>query len=155
MTNLETCGLSSGPANRSIYDIILSCAQTAVLCAWVSVCVNVPCLSSARLDILRDKVYFGLLTLLGPELVFLLALGQYQCARASVRDFHLSGHKQWTATHAFYADMGGIVVQPVSWKRFPVNAKQLLYLIDKGYLEYPTITVEEIKARSKVDGLSR
>ena len=121
------------------------------LCAWVSICVNIPSPDYRDWDLLRDKFHFVLMTLLGPELVVMLAFTQYQAARASVEQFKAAGFADWTIVHAFYADMGGISVQPVSWKRFPVNAKQLHYLIIRGHMEYPRISRREIEARGKAD----
>ena len=85
----------------------------------------------------------------------MIAFTQYQFARASVEQFKASGFTDWTMSHAFYADMGGISVQPISWKRFPVNAKQLHYLVEHKYMEYPAIPVDDIKARGKADRTAR
>jgi hypothetical protein len=143
------------PNTRGTFDIIWSCAQTTALCAWVSICVNVPAPDYGNLDLLRDKFHFILLTLLGPELVFMLAFTQFQSARASVKQFRDDGYPNWSLRHAFYADMGGIHVKHRAWKRFPVNAKQLHYLVTHGHMVYPEITLKEIKARGKTDGLAR
>jgi hypothetical protein len=124
-------------------------------CAWVSICVNVSAPNSRQHDLLRDKFYFILLTLLGPGLVFMLAITQFQSARASVKQFRNEGYTNWSLTHAFYADMGGIHVQHRAWKSFPVNAKQLHYLVTRGHMVYPEVPLKEIKARGKTDGLSR
>ncbi|KAM0721448.1 hypothetical protein Q7P37_002372 [Cladosporium fusiforme] len=55
---------------------------------------------------------------------------------------------------AFYADMGGITVQPLSWKSFPVNPKQLFYLVDHAYMPCPQIPPEDIQTRGQADTLS-
>ncbi|KAI9894871.1 MAG: hypothetical protein M1814_000091 [Vezdaea aestivalis] len=151
-----TQGWNPGPNTRGTFDIIRTCIQTVILCGWTSICVNVPDLGNGRqFDLILDKFRFVMLTFLGPELVFLLAFGQYQSARASVKQFKASGFDDWTLTHAFYADMGGIRVRDKDWKKFPVNAKQLHYLVSHKYLTYPKIPMWEIKARAKVDGLAR
>lgn len=95
------------------------------------------------------------LSLLGPEFIFMLALGQYVSARASVQAFHTLDHKDWTLKHAFYADMGGIIFQPNGWKSFPINAAQLHYLVEKKYVDYPQIAKSEIDDKDKSDGLTR
>ena len=54
--------------------------------------------------------------------------------------------------------MGGFVLKVEQGNKeitFPVNSKQLFYLIDKGYLEYPQIRKEEIQDKNKADGLAR
>lgn len=123
------------------------------LCAWVTMCVNVPSPGNVTVDLLRDKLHSCFLALLGPDLIFMLALMQYQSAKDSVEDFRAAGHKDWTIVHAFYADMGGISVKHEDWKRFPVNAKQLHYLVKHGYVIYPEIPLADIKGRRKADGV--
>ena len=55
----------------------------------------------------------------------------------------------------FFADMGGFILQTSDWAPFPINAKQLHYLVIHGYLPYPEITKDEIKDRSKIDAVLR
>jgi hypothetical protein len=95
------------------------------------------------------------LAFLGLEFIFQVALGQLVSARQSVKDFHASGYKEWTMTHAFYADMGGFVLQTRDWVPFPIDAKQLHYLVTEKYIEFPGITRAEIADKNKVDGLFR
>jgi len=95
------------------------------------------------------------LSLLGPEFVFMLALGQYMRADASIKLYHDKGFRDWTIKQGFYADMGGFVLKPRGWKQFPINAKQLLYLIECGHIRYPETKVSQINDRNKSDGLAR
>ncbi|KAJ4520088.1 hypothetical protein HRR75_001951 [Exophiala dermatitidis] len=94
-------------------------------------------------------------SMLGPEFIFLLAFGQYVSARVSRKAFHEIGYTDWTVRHGFYADMGGFVFEPRNWKPFPVNAKQLFYLVEHGYINYPDINKSLIDDMDKYDGLSR
>lgn len=59
--------------------------------------------------------------------------------------------------HAFFADMGGFLIESPDNETapFPLDAAQLLALIEGGYVEYPDIEVEDIKDKSKSDGLAR
>ncbi|KAL1881270.1 hypothetical protein Daus18300_001122 [Diaporthe australafricana] len=59
---------------------------------------------------------------------------------------------------AFFADMGGFVIQGKGKEediRFPLNAKQLHWLVVRGYVEYPETNDDEIWDKSKQDRLSR
>lgn len=145
--------LSNG--TRGTWDIIWACLQTLALCAWVSVCPNAPSPKNGRWQIFTDKFYFILLTLLGPDIVFLLALGQWQSARNSVTLFRRLGYTDWTIVHGFFADMGGLHVKPNDWPSFPVNAKQLHYLLERGYIDYPKITEESLEALGKSDSAAK
>jgi hypothetical protein len=94
---------------------------------------------------------------LGPDFVLLLAVGQYCSARASVKAFATSKIKGWTMKHAFFADMGGIhLLLPSVGRSFPINAKQLHFMVSNGYVPFPEgITEDIINDRNKYDGLSR
>ncbi|KAF2159257.1 hypothetical protein M409DRAFT_30263 [Zasmidium cellare ATCC 36951] len=151
----QATGWTPSPNVRGTFDIIWTCLQTIALCAWTSICVNLPSQYDGSSEIMRDKFNFLLLNLLSPDLVFLLAYLQLESARASVTRFRADGYHDWTVTHAFYADMGGFAVQAPNWKRFPVNARQLHYLVSKKYIEYPLIPLRDIKAKAKTDGLGR
>ncbi|KAK0276512.1 hypothetical protein LTR35_010375 [Friedmanniomyces endolithicus] len=51
--------------------------------------------------------------------------------------------------------MGSVHVHPPGGKSFPVNAKQLHYLVEREYMEYPAIEKRDIEAQGKVDVLAR
>jgi hypothetical protein len=59
-------------------------------------------------------------------------------------------------THAFYAGMGGFLLEGHGVETpFPVDAAQLLFLVEQGYVEYPEITRDDIGDRNKSDGFAR
>jgi hypothetical protein len=145
----------SAPNQRGSIEIIWSCLATIFLCAWFSLCLNIPAATESRQHVFREKILMASLTVLGPEFLFLIALGQWQSARQSVQAFHSSGYDQWTMTHAFYADMGGFILQTSDHTPFPITAKQLHYLITNSYLEHPDLDECEIEDRNKVDDLAR
>jgi hypothetical protein len=54
--------------------------------------------------------------------------------------------------------MGGFWVEPPEidlLPSFPLDAKQLYILVKEEYIEYPYLDEEEIKDKSKSDGLAR
>ena len=93
--------------------------------------------------------------IIGPELVLAVAIGQFASARRSVRRFKGLGHTTWTLRHAFFADMGGILLRPADSTPFVVNGRQLAYLVENQYMECPAIDAEEIWDKSKADTLAR
>ncbi|MCJ1235496.1 hypothetical protein MMC14_003465 [Varicellaria rhodocarpa] len=102
------------------------------------------------------------LCFVGPEFIFQLAIGQWASARRSVAEFRKSGYNDWTMSHAFLADMGGFLLHPdlspgQEWANFPIDAKQVHYLVTKGYLPYEAVHLDKraIADRNKVDGLAR
>lgn len=148
-------GWISQPDHRGTFDVVVSCIITIVFCAWSFMCVNIPSRTEGYWDIFWDKLHLFCLGMLGPEFVFILALGQYRSARACVETFAGLGYKNWTMKHAFFAGMGGLVLQSPEWSPFPITADQLLYLVSKGYISYPEISKASIDDRDKSASLSR
>ena len=86
---------------------------------------------------MHAKVIAALMNGFGPEFTFQLALGQ--SARRSVAVFRKSGYLDWTIRHAFLADMGGFTLHTSDWVAFPLNAKQLHYLVTHGFVSYADV----------------
>lgn len=105
--------------------------------------------------IARRRLFWMLLAVLAPEIVLSYAAGQWSRARHSVRDFHDAGHAQWTMRMAFFADMGGFILQAEGCEPFPLNAKQLHWLIVNEHIDYPVTNVDEIWDKSKQDRFAR
>lgn len=58
--------------------------------------------------------------------------------------------------HAFFADMGGFVLEAEDLSQpIPVDAEQLFYLIERRHVHYPALTKEEIEDKSKTDFVAR
>jgi hypothetical protein len=57
--------------------------------------------------------------------------------------------------HAFFADMGAIHLKMEGMDSFPINAKQLHFLVVNRYIAYPQISTEVIDDKNKYDGLAR
>ncbi|KAG0650328.1 hypothetical protein D0Z07_3230 [Hyphodiscus hymeniophilus] len=148
-------GWSSGPNGRGTIDIIYSCGITMFLCSWSVLCLNVPGSDDSQFRVFRRRIYITALAFLGPEFLFQIALGQLVSARNSVQQFRKSGVEGWTMTHAFYADMGGFVLHSKEFPPFPIDAKQVHYLWTKRYIEFPSISKEDIRDKNKVDGVLR
>ncbi|KAI9867921.1 MAG: hypothetical protein M1813_007743 [Trichoglossum hirsutum] len=143
------------PNGRGSLDIVISCLSTIFLCSWYCVCPNVAAEGDTLWDNLRDKLSMCLLCALGPEFILYTSMGQWHSARQSIEQFHSTGHSEWTITHAFFADMGGFVLESPDFVPFPVDAKQLHYLVTKGHVDFPTVTEAAIADKNKVNMLAR
>lgn len=51
--------------------------------------------------------------------------------------------------------MGGILVAPKDCRPFPLDGQQLAYLVEHKHMSMPEISVSDIKAMDKADGLAR
>ncbi|KAL2841357.1 hypothetical protein BJX68DRAFT_271231 [Aspergillus pseudodeflectus] len=157
-----TRGWVEEPRGRGTWSILSTCLLTISLCCWTSVCPNIPAKSEGTWARLRDKIHLALLAILGPEFLLMVAMGQWSSARRSVKGFRKLyetkrlANNDWTMSHAFYADMGGFLLDgPGIDAPFPIDAKQLLFLVEQGYLVYPRISREDIGDRDKSDRVTR
>ncbi|KAK5658114.1 hypothetical protein OQA88_2670 [Cercophora sp. LCS_1] len=156
----RTGWVSSGN-DRGTLDILWACVITTTLCCWVATHPNIGKHKSKWFEPFVDKVHLAVIGLLGPDLMFSIALGQLSSARRSVRKFGAetsgacSGRK-WTLRHAFFADMGGMfLASPDFPDGFPINAEQLHWLVKHGHLDFPDMDNMNIGERSASDTLSR
>lgn len=149
-------GWVSTPNQRGTIDILWGNLATTWLCTWTCLCLNIPPPGKRRgWHAIMYKFRWQLFAIFFPEVLVVTALEQWLSAYQSVRMFHQLGHRQWTTRHGFFADMGGIMVAPRDFPPFPVDSQQLAYLVRNKYLTLPDITVDEIKALNKADGLAR
>jgi hypothetical protein len=75
-----------------------------------------------------------------------VATEQYESTSQSVKDFALLQHVECAIRHAFFADMGGFVLQSPDFPPFPVDSQQMLYLVREGYISFPDVDKETIRA---------
>jgi hypothetical protein len=151
----DITGWVAQPDSRGTLDVLWNSLFTVFLCTWTVLCLNLPSAEDPRWRIVWRKLRWMFLALMGPEFLLCFAIGQLASARRSVAAFHASGYTQWTLHHAFFADMGGFVLQPHDSQSFPINAKQLHYLVTKGYVSMPSVSTKGIKDRTKADGFTK
>lgn len=143
------------PNTRGTFDIIQSSFLTTFLCTWTCLHLNVPAAKEGAFKPILRKFRWMVFTILGPEFVVALALGQRADAKR-VRDrLHELGYSQWTLRQSFYANMGGFVLHPRDSMPFPIHGLQLVYLVKEGYTTLPSMTSDEIADKSKADFLTK
>jgi hypothetical protein len=64
---------------------------------------------------------------------------------------------RWEMAHAFFADMGGFVLDPPDFVRFPLDAKQVHYLVHRNYVDLDTVMISKriLNDKNKGDGMTR
>ena len=149
-------GWVSSPNNRGTGDILFSTFSTIWLCTWTSLCLHIPPDPSRHgYRALIYKFRWQLFAIFFPEVLVATAAEQWLSARQSVRTFSRLGYPQWTTRHGFFADMGGILVSPNDYRPFPVDSQQLAYLVMNKHVSMPDISVHDLKAMDRADGLAR
>ncbi|KAK3326033.1 hypothetical protein B0H66DRAFT_588703 [Apodospora peruviana] len=153
--NGRVTGWVSEPDFRGTWDIVWTCFVTVFICSFTVLCLNVPAKDDTPFVLFRRRLFWMLLAILAPEIVLTYAAGQWSRAQHSVNDFHQAGYKQWTMRMAFFADMGGFVLETRDCEPFPLNAKQLHWLVVNERVDYPDARAEEIWDKSKQDRFAR
>ena len=148
-------GWVSQPSQRGTLDILWSCVVTLGICVWAMLHLNVPAESDSQITLFLRRAPWMMLAMLAPELVLLYAGGQWTSAKRSVAAMQGLGYSKWTMVHAFYADSGGFLLHAEDTIAFPVTAKQIHYLVQKGHLAMPKVTKKEIWDKSKADRLAK
>ena len=175
-------GWEPQPNGRGTIDILGSSLITISLCSWSVLFLNVPLEREGHFDFFTHKLRWMLFTIFFPEMMTGVAAEQWRSACQSVEDFSqlskqwelalkvpqapsiFSRMKQnvsrlkgspWTMRHAFFADMGGLHLVCPDFTSFPIDAQQLVYLVEKNHLEYPDVKVKMIWDKNKADGFAR
>ena len=148
-------GWVSQPDGRGTFDILFSCLFTVFLCTWTALHLNVPALHETYWQQFRRKCRWAIQTIMAPEFVLGFASGQKVEAQRSVEMFRALGYKDWTVRHGFYANMGGFHLQAEGFPSFPINAKQLHYLVKRKYVAFPEFSAKDVWDKSKADGFQK
>ena len=70
--------------------------------------------------------------------------------------FSASGStSRWTMKEAFFAEMGGFRLCTRDFVSFPLDARQVHYLVTNGHMDLPTLNERVIEDKNKADGLLR
>ena len=161
-TNGTLTGWMDPPNGRGTFDILKTSLLTIFLLAWSSVCPNLPSIthSGSWWKRFSSKIKVFSLAILGPEFVFLMALGQFCAASRAKKAFSDAGYSGWNLRLCFFTNMGGIHLtfedrKAAGRPSFPVDCEQLLQLVRDHYVDMPKITLEDIDDRNKSDSLAR
>ena len=63
--------------------------------------------------------------------------------------------RRWTKTHGHFIQMGGFMLFEGEISKGVLTPERFSELLTAKKIEFPTVTVEEIKDRSKADGFSK
>ncbi|KAF2963821.1 hypothetical protein GQX73_g9767 [Xylaria multiplex] len=156
MTGHGLVGWVSTPDVRGTLSIIYGCATVIITAIWTILHLNVPGKTEGFKKALSRRIRWGVFAIVAPDLLTLVAACQWVSARRSVEQMReLNDPGPWTSVHAFYADSGGFLLQPQNELAFPVNAKQIHFLVSHSYIPLPTITHDEIWDKSKADWFAK
>ena len=120
MGSNNTVAWIPSPNRRGTIDVLWICAFTLFICTWTVLHPNIPTRGELLARWTQWRFWRKRLKLAGlmvvmvvaPELVVALAARDWLWARSSVREMRELGFqdRQWSMSHAFFANMGGYVV---------------------------------------------
>ncbi|KAI9714773.1 MAG: hypothetical protein M1820_000062 [Bogoriella megaspora] len=154
-SNGRIYGWVDQPSYRGTIDIIWMCLTTTFIATYTVLCLNVPSRGEPWFQIQGRRLLWMGVSIAGPEFTLTAAAGQWKTARTSVKLFSKLGYKSWTMRHGFFTDMGGLELRTTDFVPFLINSRHLYYLVSKGYMEYPEISLEEIRDKSKQDNVAK
>jgi hypothetical protein len=147
-------GWVPAPNQRGTIDVLWNCVVTLFLCSWSVLSLNLSGKHGTR-PYISTKLSWVAFAILFPEILATFAQNQWLSARQSVSEFKKLGFLSWSLTHAFFADMGGFMLDPPDYPPFPINAYQIHYLVEHEFMEFPRINRETLWDKNKADGFVR
>ena len=146
-------GWVSEPDGRGTWSIVWSCLVTIFICTWSVLHLDVPT-RHGRWYLFFRKVKWMLVTALAPEWILMMAVNDFFQARVLLGHLVTHGGDEWTLVHAEFAVAGGIRVKsPESDEIMPKRIESLKKAVKLGQINEPPISNEELKSRSKSDGI--
>ena len=169
------------PHRRGTLGILSSCIVTILLCVWTALHLNLPHQTNnkqswyAKRQLWR-KIGWLILTLLAPEFSVYTAWSQHREAK-EVKKLNIkvtkksqdheasaqSEQEEWGMVHAFYAIMGGFVIDidsresslPGQRKRMTLTAKGIRFIAERFPTLLPDLSEVDIKDKSKAGALAK
>ncbi|KAG2123635.1 hypothetical protein BD769DRAFT_1469617 [Suillus cothurnatus] len=171
---LDVTDSPSSSCNRTLWDIIWSCAATIFACTWTIVHPNIPGMYEGRIAVCSHRLFIMVLALIAPELMITWAILQFLSAREATKAFNdafgaqarsdhpestvelLSGFAPSdgrTSPHPSTAYISGRDFGGCGKPRATLTPEELMRFIYEGSLDVPDIEEAEIESRG--DGLSK
>ena len=111
--------------------------------------------ATGRWIYLKNKLQWMLFALVFPEVITGISAEQWASAFQCLQDLATLGYTKWTMRHAFYANMGGFLLESPDFPAFPIDGQQIGYLVDRKYLPFPDVAEKTIWDKNKADGFAR
>ncbi|PYI31321.1 hypothetical protein BP00DRAFT_344008 [Aspergillus indologenus CBS 114.80] len=176
---LDTVNYVSSPNTRGTLTILWTCLFTIVSCTWTVKYPDVPWQREhyrpGRMGDMKcvaqkyfSQILWFLVTLLAPEVLLAKYWHDILTARRHIpalKALAMEDGVEWTLTHSLFANMGGFVVRdsPVPQDELSHRAEERtcspappsVVHTTRVLPRLPAITQEELRDRSKADGLMR
>ena len=143
-------GWTPEPSGRGTWSILWSCLATIFVCTWSALHLDVP-KNHGRWYLTFRKVGWMLLATMAPELILTLSANNFFKARALSKHLRNQGYQGWTLTQTQFARARGFRTRTPQGEESECDQHLLRTLIEKGDVDGPPISEEELKSRGKSD----
>ncbi|KAH8585642.1 hypothetical protein B0O99DRAFT_126286 [Bisporella sp. PMI_857] len=155
-------GWQQEPNDRGTISLVWSCLTTLFICVWAALHNNVPSKNDSSAKNFSRKLKWTFVSIIAPEMITAGAFLQWRSARQFAQHMKAAGFIQYTQTHGFFANMGGVIVYrdcPKTEAGFfcdcyagPVDADGLYNLVNHGrLLKHDDLSTNSINDKSKAD----
>ena len=166
-------GWVSTHCGRGTSDILWSCLATIFLCVWTVIHMPLPCYRgerslSMRQRIVRSGIGPALISVIAPEFLAITALYDLANAWEEKEEIKRFIQADWTLTHQFFVDMGGLCLRSPSGRHLQLGAKEVITAVEKSHngdkqttnhidwmSELEELTTDQIKDLAKSDTLTK
>ena len=143
-------GWTPEPSGRGTWSILWSCLATIFICVWSALHLDGP-EYHGRWYLTFRRVKLMLLAAMAPEVILSVYAENFLRARALSKHLRTHGHRGWTLTHMHFAFAGGFWTRTPQREESTCEPDLLRTLIEKGDVDGPPISEEELTSRGKSD----
>lgn len=126
---------------------------TVFLCTWSILHLDVPTRHSQIYLILR-KLGWMFIAAMAPEIILAVACKKFALARdMSLYLGKRRGCESWTRTHMLFAQAEGFQIRSAQGEISRCGPEELREFIEKGEVNHPSVSAQELESRGKSDWL--
>lgn len=166
-------GWVSTDCGRGTSDILWSCLATIFLCVWTAMHLPVPYYRgqqplSMRQKIVRSGIGPAVISIIAPEFLAYTAFCELIKSWLGREVIRRLTQVDWTLTHNFFLDMGGICLRSPSGRYLQIGSEDVVIALEPSHshskqtkdppawvLELTKLTEDEVKDVAKSDTLSK
>ena len=166
-------GWVSTDCGRGTSDILWSCLATILLCVWTAIHLPVPLYHGQRPLSIQEKLVGSrtipaLISIIAPEYLAITAVAELTASWLGKGEIKRLTQIDWTLTHQFFLDMGGICLKSPSGRYQQIGKDEVIKAMKSSrshdnhqddpsdwISELEKLTEDQIKEVAKSDTLSK
>lgn len=165
-------GWVSTDCGRGTSDILWSCLATILLCVWTVIHLPVPYYrgdspGSLRQRVIRSGIGTALISVIAPEFLAITAAVELTTSWQGRKRMKRLTQMNWTLTHQFFLDMGGVCLESPSGRYVQIGMKDIKKVMESSPSDrkstihsdwifgFEKLTIDQIEDLAKSDTLTK